>query len=210
MNNKFDSIIFDLDGTLWDANQTYLDAWNEVITKESNQIKMTLDDMASVMGWEQKAAWNKLFPELKEEVWRPMANKIDLVQVELARTKGGKLYPGVREGIEKLSRRYELYIVSNCPENLIPAFLEFSDMKDYFMDYEEHGRTKLSKALNIRKVIERNQLLNPVYVGDTESDRKNAALAEVPFIYLTYGFSTITEPPFQSFDTFESLTQFLS
>ena len=197
-----DALIFDLDGTLWDANLTYLMAWNNTITQAHPELNLTLDALKSVMGWEQKAAWNQLFPQLTDPEWKALAVDIDKIQVELSRTKGGMLYPGVREGIARLSKKYQLAIVSNCPEGLIPAFYDFSGMRSYFVDYEEHGRTHASKAENIKMVVERNHLKNPIYIGDTDSDRKNATLAGVPFVYMTYGFAKITAPAAMEFDGF--------
>ncbi|MFP3471895.1 hypothetical protein R0J90_17765, partial [Micrococcus sp. SIMBA_144] len=55
------------------------------------------------------------------------------------------------------------------------------------------GRTGLSKGENIQLIIERNNLTSPIYVGDTEGDRKAARYARIPFIYAQYGFGQVTE-----------------
>ncbi|MDX2195044.1 MAG: HAD hydrolase-like protein [Cytophagales bacterium] len=205
MQNNIDALIFDLDGTLWDANNTYLNAWNTIMQDSEHKLSMTIEDMQSVMGWEQKAAWNKLFPHLADSDWKPIAQNIDILQVQLAATQGGILYKDVAQYIPPLSQKYSLHIVSNCPEALIPAFYKYSGLQSYFTDYEEHGRTKLSKSENIKLIIQRNNIKNAIYIGDTESDRKHATLAGLPFVYMTYGFGKLTQPPYLKFDTFAEL-----
>ena len=46
----------------------------------------------------------------------------------------------------------------------------FPELEKYFLDFEYPGRTNLPKADNIKLVVERNKLRNPVYVGDTAGD----------------------------------------
>jgi phosphoglycolate phosphatase len=47
---KPDSLIFDMDGTLWDAIDTYTNSWN--LTFEKHAIKRTInrDDLMGLMG----------------------------------------------------------------------------------------------------------------------------------------------------------------
>lgn len=104
---------------------------------------------------------------------------------------GGTLYNGVKEVIKLLSKKYKLYIVSNCIEGYIESFLETSNLKDYFSDFENNGRTGLEKGENIKLLIKRNHLSNPIYVGDTDKDREAAEEAKIPFIYATYGFGAV-------------------
>lgn len=106
---------------------------------------------------------------------------------------GGTLYPKLQETIKKLSKHFRLYIVSNCMEGYIESFLNSSMLKDYFCDYESHGKTKLSKGENIKLVIERNHLKNAIYVGDTLGDKLVAAYAGIPFMYASYGFGNVIE-----------------
>jgi phosphoglycolate phosphatase len=78
--------------------------------------------------------------------------------------------------------------VSNCQEGYIEAFLDYHKLGKYFLDFENPGRTGLTKGENIKLVIERNQLQHPVYVGDTKGDQEAATFAGIPFVFARYGF----------------------
>ena len=52
------------------------------------------------------------------------------------------------------------------------------------------GQNKSTKVSN-RTLIERNNLSNPVYVGDTAGDANAAREAEIDFIYAEYGFGEV-------------------
>ncbi|WP_370314204.1 HAD family hydrolase [Guptibacillus hwajinpoensis] len=42
-------------------------------------------------------------------------------------------------------------------------------------------------------IIERNNLTNPIYIGDTEGDLKASRYAGIPFVYAKYGFGEVSE-----------------
>lgn len=67
--------------------------------------------------------------------------------------------------MDRLSDTYDLFIVSNCQDGYIESFYEYHKLERYFKDYENPGRTGLSKGENIKLVIDRNNLDAPVYVG---------------------------------------------
>ncbi|WP_306416999.1 HAD family hydrolase [Halobacillus sp. Marseille-P3879] len=93
-------------------------------------------------------------------------------------------------------------MVSNCQDGYIEAFYKYHKLEKYFDDYENPGRTGLSKGENIQLIIDRNNLSAPVYVGDTEGDRKAAVYAGIPFVYAQYGFGQVSgyDEVIESFD----------
>ena len=108
---------------------------------------------------------------------------------------GGQLYGDVRTVMETLKENnHRLFIVSNCQSGYIQAFLKYHQLGDLFEDYEMSGQTGLSKAENIRLIMERNHVKSAVYVGDTEGDEKAAHSAGIPFIHAAYGFGKAKNP----------------
>ena len=53
----------------------------------------------------------------------------------------------------------------------------------------------------------KHNLLRPIYIGDTDGDRRESDLAGVPFVFMTYGFGTTHKFHLQ-FDTFTELTDY--
>lgn len=187
-----DSILFDLDGTLWNAVSSTLPAWQRVAQEEAG-ISLTYDDPTSIMGLTPAEIGARFFPSF------PPAEQLRLAMrgcreecIGLAET-GGILYPGVPETLRALSRSYPLMIVSNCMDGYIQAFLKAHRLEDCFADYEYPERSGLLKDGNIRLVAERNRLSHPVYVGDTQKDADSAKAAGVPFLFASYGFGDVRE-----------------
>ena len=189
-----DSIIFDLDGTIWDPIDTVLSAWNNVIRKNSLiNSELTRKDFEGTMGLQMNEISRRFFPALNDEERQKLISDCCEVEHSVIEKNGGVLYPNVVDVLKKLSQKYKLYIVSNCQDGYIEAFYKFHRLDQYFLDFENPGRTGLSKGENIKLVIDRNNLLNPVYVGDTQGDLEAARFADIPFIYAEYGFGQASD-----------------
>lgn len=189
-------ILFDLDGTLWDAADSVAESWNIVIAEENGSgTALTGDDIRRNMGKTMNEIADDLMGYLEPDERYALARKCEVFENGFIREHGGNLYPGVTETLAKLSDAGEsMAVVSNCQEGYVPAFMDSMDMWKYFGDYEEWGRTGLSKAENIRLVMERNGETEAVYVGDIQKDADSAAEAGIPCIYASYGFGTVREP----------------
>ncbi|GAK08159.1 HAD family hydrolase [Geomicrobium sp. JCM 19038] len=187
-----DSIIFDLDGTLWDSSDVVVNTWQSKLSYDS-RIKQTItkEDLQGVMGLQMEEIGERLFPNLTSEERETLLKQVSNAENEALRQQGGRLYEHVESTLEQLASRYQLYIVSNCQDGYIEAFYHYHNLGKYFRDYENPGRTGLSKAENIQLVISRNQLNASVYVGDTLGDQEAAKKAGIPFIYASYGFGDV-------------------
>lgn len=201
-----DSIIFDLDGTLWNVNPTVAHARNNVIERRGIPVpRCTSDDVAKTVGLPVDMVYRVSYPMLDESVRATFMREVAQELSKLLKEMGALLYPGMSEGIKKLSARYPLYIVSNCGKGYIEGFLEFSQLAEHFKDIECYGNTLKPKAENIRAIVQRNGLSKPIYVGDTKGDHEAAIQAGVNYIHVTYGFG---EPagPCQKATSFSELT----
>ncbi|KPB03800.1 HAD family hydrolase [Bacillus sp. CHD6a] len=189
-----DSIIFDLDGTLWDSRETVLVAWNEILKNDDKiEKELTGDDFKATMGLQMHEIEKILFPDMEEKYRAQLSNKCCEAERVLLEQKGGQLYEQLEEVLESLSQKYKLFIVSNCQDGYIEAFYKYHQLETYFIDYENPGRTGLSKGENIKLIMERNQLKSPVYVGDTLGDKEASRVAGIPFVYASYGFGEVEE-----------------
>ena len=188
-------VIFDLDGTLWDSAESVAESWNIEIRNEGLDITVTADGIKRNMGKTMNEIADDLFGCLPEQERYALARRCEVFENSYIAEHGGNLFDGVRETLEELHRDgVSMSIVSNCQEGYIPAFLVSMDMKEYFDDYEEWGRSGLLKADNIRLVMERNGADKAIYVGDIQKDADASAKAGVPCIWAAYGFGHIDEP----------------
>lgn len=188
-SESYDSLIFDLDGTLWNTTETCARAWNLGINRLGyNLPAITDNDIASVTGLPYEECMRRTFRGFSEEQMQEIFKTLGDCEEELILIEGGTLYDGVREGLKALSVKYPLFLVSNCREWYLDRFLSWSGFSSLFIDSESYGRTLNPKHDNIMAVKKRNQLENPVYIGDTEDDFEAATLAELDFIQVSYGF----------------------
>lgn len=191
-NKEIDAIIFDLDGTLWNTVDSCLKATSFIKEEHSDITRdVTKEQIESAMGKTSDEIVNIYYGYLPREKGEEYANEAFNKNVDNLLKEGGTLYPNTRDTIIKLSKKYKLYIVSNCVKGYIESFLNTSGLKDYFSDYESYGNTLLSKGDNIKLVIDRNNLKNPIYVGDTKGDMEASNYAGIPFVYAAYGFGKV-------------------
>lgn len=192
----YDGIIFDLDGTIWDSTKEVAEAFNEMLKNKYPEVtdEVTAQKLRGLFGQLLDDIAVKLFRSvLKEKAIEIMAECCEYECEYLVKHKV-KPFSGIEQTIEALSKRYKLFIVSNCQEGYIQCFFAANPhLEKYFTDYEYPGRSGKAKADNIRLVTERNRLVNPIYIGDTAGDAKAAREAGIPFIYARYGFGAVKE-----------------
>ncbi|MBH1942193.1 HAD family hydrolase [Mobilitalea sibirica] len=192
----YDSIIFDLDGTLWDSTNEVAIAFNKVLEEKYPEVtdEVTGDILKGLFGRPLDEIAIKLYRSVSEEHAIKVMEDCCVYECKYLAEHGANLYAGVENILKELHKSYKLFIVSNCQEGYIQCFFQaHPQLEKYFIDYEYPGRTGKSKAENIRRVIERNQLKAPIYVGDTQGDANAAKEAGIPFIYARYGFGKVEE-----------------
>ena len=193
MPDQFDSVIFDLDGTLWDASAAITRAFQAAKSSvDYIENDVTLAQVQAVTGQPYTVVYERLFPNLpadKFEEYRALCARQELAA---AQQHGGVLYPELEATLAYLKDRgYRLFIVSNCQRGYVEAFFERSQLAHYFEGHQCFGTKLLPKAANIREVVAQYGLQAPVYVGDTPGDQAASRGAGVPFIFATYGFGQL-------------------
>ena len=210
LKNKFDSIIFDLDGTLWDSTNNVAKAWQAAIEQvDFVDELMTQEKVRSITGMTYTAIFDKLFPYLNLEQRTALMNLCGKYELEILHTQGGELYPSLNETLAYLFGKYKLFIVSNCQSGYIEVFFNISQMEHYFIGHQCFGTKGNPKAENIMDIVNDHQLLAPVYIGDTMGDYNAAAKAGVPFIFANYGFGVVNEGQIATINNFADLMKLL-
>lgn len=209
-SNNFDSIIFDLDGTLWDSTANVAIAW-QAAKQQVNYINddITADTVKSITGMAYDAIFIKLFPYLDEATRNEFKAICAKNEIAALHSKGGTLYPELAETLAYLQTKYRLFIVSNCQSGYIEIFLGMDNMLTYFEGHQCYGTKGQPKYQNILDIVANHALKAPVYIGDTTGDRDSAQKAGVPFIYAAYGFGEVTEGYITAIQQFSQLKQLL-
>jgi phosphoglycolate phosphatase len=203
----FDSIIFDLDGTLWDSTDAAAIIWKEEASKFKEVTDLiSADRLKALYGLPLEEIAVKLLSSVPRETAIKIMQESTTKQCPYLEKVGGILFPGLEETLKELKKSYRLFIVSNCEEGYIQCFLKAHQLQDYFEDFEYPGRTGVLKADNIRLIVKRNNLMTPVYVGDTAGDATAAKDAGLPFVYARYGFGQVEEFDYV-IDSFDELLE---
>ncbi|MDB5126503.1 HAD family hydrolase [Mucilaginibacter sp.] len=209
LKDKFDSIIFDLDGTLWDSTDTVTEAWQTALAKApymSDEV-MTRDRVRSITGMTYDKIFETLFPFLSHQQREEVKYLCSVSELEILHKKGGTLYANLADTLTYLGKKYKLYIVSNCQSGYIELFLDLHNMHPHFLAHQCFGTKGNPKADNIRDIVTDHNLKNPVYIGDTTGDYESATKAGVPFIFASYGFGKVENGQIATIDNFEELEQ---
>lgn len=192
----FDSILFDLDGTLWNSVPAVAESWNLGFKQlDIHRPPITTEELLPCMGMLLSDIGDILLPGLDPEEQERVISFCCRMQNEYLARYGAPLYPGEEEVLDALSKQYPLFVVSNCEKGYIEAYFEGTGMGKYFTGFESAGNTGLTKAENIALIVSRHGLKKPVYVGDTALDHKSAVQADIPFIHAAYGFGKVENVP---------------
>jgi phosphoglycolate phosphatase len=206
LKDKFDSIVFDLDGTLWDSTGNVALAWEKARQQVDYVVEpITREKVRSITGMAYDVIFEVLLPDMevgKRDYFKAVCAKSE---IDTLNEIGGDLYPELEETIKYLAAKYKLYIVSNCQNGYIETFLSHCPVAGYFLGHQCYGTKGQPKAENIKDIVNDHQLKAPVYIGDTKGDRDSATKAGVPFIFASYGFGKVEDGMIATIDAFGEL-----
>lgn len=189
------NIILDVDGTLWNTTDLVAASWTRALRIcEIEDVTVTGAMLRQLFGKTMDVIAQAILPEYsKEKQEQVMEVCCEYEHEDLVNDPCDILYPAVKETIITLSKKRNIFIVSNCQSGYIELFLEKTGLGDYVKDIECYGNTGKQKDENIRILMERNGLEHAVYVGDTMGDCEAAKKAGVPFIFAEYGFGDVDD-----------------
>ena len=125
MNQKIktDGVLFDLDGTLWDASVPVAAGFQQAIDGHP-EVKeaMTPEIMRANMGRLLDEILHHTYPYLTEEQVQSVLKDYLALGCGYIAEAGGRLFDGLEATLKTLSARFPLFIVSNCQAGYIEAF----------------------------------------------------------------------------------------
>jgi len=191
------AIFFDLDGTLWDALSQLTEARNKAMIDNKKHYRFTLDSMKSFMGLTPEETVKIAFNDVSLEEGMNLFKLCFDEEIKYLVKNPGVKYPYENEIIELLSKKYDLYIVSNADKGYIEDYLIGCNMNQYFKDHLCAGDTLKDKRENILIMKEKHSIDDIIYVGDTLKDKIQSTKAGVKFIHAAYGFGVIEDDEYK-------------
>lgn len=205
---KFESIIFDVDGTLWDSRALLADAYNVQLQREGLPADVTAEKLKPLFGKTMTLIADGLFPEIPApERYGLMDRCILQMDKHLEAYASPAIgYPEIRQTMEILAKKHRLFIVSNGQKGYPQMAAKKLELADLITGYLSFGDTGLSKGQTILQLMRQHNIESAVYVGDTQGDLEACKEAGIPFVWTSFGFGT-PESYYAKADSFSDLLQ---
>lgn len=190
----YESIIFDVDGTLWDSRALLAGAYNEQLRQEGiTELQVTPQILKPLFGKTMTLLADGLFRDYvpAPERYALMDRCIVRMDEHLEKYASPAIgYPGLRETMEALAKNHRLFIVSNGQKGYPQMAAKKLELADLMTGYLSFGDTGLSKGQTLKILMQQHGIESAVYVGDTQGDLEACREAGIPFIWTSYGFGT--------------------
>lgn len=188
---KPESLIFDIDGTLWDNREVAANSYNRQLAVDGyGHITVTADQLLTLFGKTLPEIGDVLLAEIPDPELRSLlidrCAQRSLMDLETDPSLTG--YPGVMQTLQKLSKHYRLFIVSNSELGYPQLTMKRLGITHLITGHMCYGDTGLPKGDTLRKLMQTHHIENAVYVGDTQGDYEATCRAGLPFIWCDYGF----------------------
>jgi len=192
-----DSLIFDIDGTIWDITYLCSVVYNTVYDKWNRKHPfVTAGQLHGLFGKPVNEVYDTVFRRFSEADRIKIRKECLLLEDDFLKKRSPQAYDGLVDALAYLQKKYCLCIASNCQEGYIDRLFDCTGIGIYFTDTICFADTGLDKAENITAIMKRNHLKSSVYVGDTESDERAAKEAGIPFVFAEYGFGKAVCPDY--------------
>jgi phosphoglycolate phosphatase len=186
---EYESLIFDIDGTLWDSRQLVAEGYNIQLEKEGlSHLCVNAETLRPLFG--------KVMTEIADNIFSSVdpSERYDLME-RCMKTENDYLfanecrigYPGVKETLAQLAQKHRLFIVSNSQCGYPELCIEKLGLGDYIEGHMCFGDTGTSKGQTILTLIRKHNIGSCIYIGDTQGDLEACKEAGVPFIFCGYG-----------------------
>lgn len=187
-----ESLIFDIDGTLWDSRALVAEGYNLQLKDEGfDRYFVDAEQLKSLFGKTMKEIADLMFPDQPEHIRYPLMERcMERENRHLEDDPCHIGYPGVEQMLETLSKTHRLFIVSNSQQGYPELCMEKLGVKQYFSGHLCYGDTQAPKGETIRRLLEQYHISSACYIGDTQGDMEATYQAGLPFVWAAYGFGT--------------------
>ncbi|MBT4731853.1 HAD hydrolase-like protein [Candidatus Woesearchaeota archaeon] len=179
--------IFDLDGTLLDSQEGVMSSLKYCIGKHAPSYLPQLHK--GLIGPPISILLKEIMSD--EELIKTISAEFRVHYDEIGVMKT-RLFPGVYEGLENLSKHQNLFVSTNKPWKPTKKILNMLEINEYFHEILtiDSGRFG-NKSDMVSKILTTNDAISSVVIGDSIDDFESAVDNQLDFIYCSYGYGFI-------------------
>ena len=185
----YESLIFDIDGTLWDSRQLVAEGYNLQLRDEGlEHLCVNAEQLRPLFGKVLKDIADILFASIdKDKRYDLMKRCMDRENRYLQENECRIGYPQVKETLEALAQKHRLFIVSNSEKGYPDLCMDKLGLRHLISGYLCFGDTGTSKGQTILRLMREHEISSCIYIGDTQGDLEACQEAGIPFIFAAYG-----------------------
>lgn len=188
----YESLIFDIDGTLWDSRALVAEGYNIQLRKEGlGHLCVDAERLRPLFGKVMTDIADELFPHIPEPERYPLMERCMETENRYLQENPCRIgYPKVKETLEALAKTHRLFIVSNAQKGYPELCMGKLGLGGCIRSHLCFGDTGTSKGQTILKLMDQEGITSCAYIGDTQGDYEATLEAGVPFLWAAYGFGT--------------------
>ena len=187
-----ESLIFDIDGTLWDSRALVAEGYNIQLRREGMTDRfVTAETLRPLFGKVMTEIADALFGDLAPADRHSLMERCMATENQYLHENECPIgYPKVKETLLALSKTHRLFIVSNSQQGYPELCISKLGLTGCITGHLCFGDTGTSKGKTIRTLMEKYNITSCAYIGDTQGDYEATVEAGVPFLWASYGFGT--------------------
>ena len=193
---KVESIIFDIDGTLWDSRQLVAEGYNLQLCDEGlEKYCVNAEQLKALFGKTMSEIADAMFADIAvPERYALMERCMEREDAYLRENASEAIaYEGVKETLTELAKHYRLFIVSNSQKGYPEITMKKIGVEHLFTGHLCFGDTQTEKGETIKTLMSKYDIKDAVYIGDTQGDYEATLVAGIPFIWASFGFGKVED-----------------
>ena len=187
---NYESLIFDIDGTLWDSRALVAEGYNAQLCREGlEHLCVDAERLKTLFGKVMTEIADALFESLPQEDRYPLLERcMESENAHLHESPCDIGFPGVKETLEKLAENHRLFIVSNSQCGYPELCIRKMGLEKLIRGHLCFGDTGTTKGQTILRLMKEHNIESAAYIGDTQGDLEACEEAGIPFIFAAFGF----------------------
>ena len=187
---RYESLIVDIDGTLWDSRALVAEGYNIQLRREGlDHLCTDAETLKTLFGKVMTEIADNLFPDFPPEVRYPLMERCMETENKYLEENPCHIgYEGIREVLAELKKKYRLFIVSNSQCGYPDLCVEKLGLQDLIEGHLCFGDTGTTKGQTILTLMKKYGIASAAYIGDTQGDLEACEEAGIDFIWAAYGF----------------------